>query len=150
MEYMYNIRNMLCDELEEMSKKKQISIADIDIIHKLTDTIKNIFKIEMLQEEDGKYSQEDGNGYSREDGYSDRRNSRNSYKTDLTYDDGEDSYRRGRNQMGQFTSRESGRRYSRDGGKEKMISQLHNMMETAETDRQKESIKKLIRDIENS
>lgn len=56
--------------------------GDLEIIHKLTDTIKNIGKIEMLEEEGG-YSQDDGYGrggrntrrdsmgrYSRDDGRS--------------------------------------------------------------------------------
>ena len=52
---MYELRNMLCEELDELARKGDLGAGDLDIAHKLTDTIKNIDKIEML-EDDG-YSQ---------------------------------------------------------------------------------------------
>ena len=56
MEYMYELKEKLCDELEEIANKGELGAGDLEIIHKLTDTIKNIDKIGML-EEDGGYSQ---------------------------------------------------------------------------------------------
>lgn len=56
MKSLYNLKEMLCNELEEMTQKDELSMGDLDIAHKLTNTIKNIGKIEML---------EDGDGYSR-------------------------------------------------------------------------------------
>lgn len=55
MEYMHELKDKLCDELEEIARKGELGAGDLEIIHKLTDTIKNIDKIEML---------EDGDGYS--------------------------------------------------------------------------------------
>ena len=57
---LYDIRDKLCAELDEIAKKPDLGAGDLDILHKLTGTIKNIDKIDML---------EDG-GYSRDDGYS--------------------------------------------------------------------------------
>ena len=57
--------------------------GDLEVIHKLTDTIKNIDKICMLEEEGG-YSQEDGQdggGYNR-GGRNTRRDSRGRYSRD--------------------------------------------------------------------
>lgn len=55
MKSMYDLRDMLCKELDEITRKGELGAGDLDIVHKLTDTIKNIDKIEML-EDDG-YSQ---------------------------------------------------------------------------------------------
>ena len=39
---MYELRNMLCDELDELARKGDLGAGDLEIAHKLTDTIKNI------------------------------------------------------------------------------------------------------------
>ena len=56
MEYLQKIKDNLCGELEELAMKPEMSAGDLETIHKLTDTIKNIDKIAMLK---------DGDGYSR-------------------------------------------------------------------------------------
>ena len=61
MEYIEKIKKMLCKELDEYAMKGKISGSDLDMIWKLTDTVKNLDKIEML---------EDGESY---DGYSEMR-----------------------------------------------------------------------------
>ena len=47
-----DLREMLCDELDEIAKKQEMSAGDLETIHKLTDTIKNIDKI-IIMDEDG-------------------------------------------------------------------------------------------------
>lgn len=51
MESMDKLRDMLCAELEEITRKGELGAGDLEIAHKLTDTIKNIDKIEMYDEE---------------------------------------------------------------------------------------------------
>ena len=63
MEYIEKIKKMLCKELDEYAMKSKISGSDLDMIWKLTATVKNLDKIEML---------EDGSSY---DGYSEIRES---------------------------------------------------------------------------
>ena len=58
MKSMYDLRDMLCKELEEITRKGELGAGDLDIMHKLTDTIKNIDKIEAM-EEDGYSSRRD-------------------------------------------------------------------------------------------
>ena len=53
------IREKLCRELDELAQKQEVGVGDLDILYKLTTTIKNIDKIEMY----GQYSRDDG--YSR-------------------------------------------------------------------------------------
>ena len=62
MHYMHDLKDLLCAELEDYAEKGKksgkMSMGDLDSIHKLTDTVKNILKIDMLEGETG-YS-EDG------------------------------------------------------------------------------------------
>lgn len=116
MEYMHELKEKLCDELEEIARKGELGAGDLEIIHKLTDTIKNLDKIEML--EDGGYSQAGD------------------------WDDGRGSYGRGSSYRGR--KRDSMGRYSRDGrygpttrmysraeAKDDMMAKLEDMMGSA-------------------
>lgn len=49
----YDLKDMLCMEVDEIAKKQEMSAGDLDAVHKLTDTIKNIDKILMLEEDGG-------------------------------------------------------------------------------------------------
>lgn len=81
---MNKLKDMLCMELDEMVSKGRISGGqDLEMIHKLTDTIKNIHKINCLEDGQGGYSN-DGEWnamgtYSRNNSYGDRYSGRNSY-----------------------------------------------------------------------
>ena len=152
MHYMHDLKDLLCAELEDYAEKGKksgkMSMGDLDSIHKLTDTVKNILKIDMLEDESG-YS-EDGAymGEGRIDGTS--------------YDDGMRrgvgySYARGRGRyakrdsMGRY-SRDDGSMhrdgrgmrdgYSRDEGKAYMMEQLEDMMEDAEKPAEKEALRR--------
>ena len=152
MHYMHDLKDLLCAELEDYAengkKSGKMSMGDLDSIHKLTDTVKNILKIDMLESESG-YS-EDG-AYMGEGRI---------YGT--TYDDGMRrgvgySYARGR---GRYAKRDSMGRYSRDDGymrrdvrgmrdgysredgKAYMMEQLDGMMEDAENPAEKEALRR--------
>ena len=45
MEELYKLKETLCNELEEYSKKGKMSAGDLEIVNKLSETIKNIDKI---------------------------------------------------------------------------------------------------------
>lgn len=152
MNYMHDLKDLLCAELEDYAEKGKksgkMSMGDLDSIHKLTDTVKNILKIDMLEGESG-YS-EDG-AYMGEGRI---------YGT--SYDDGMRrgagySYARGRGRyakrdsMGRYSRddgymRRDGRGmrdgYSRDDGKAYMMEQLEDMMEDAEKPAEKEALRR--------
>ena len=152
MHYMHDLKDLLCAELEDYAEKGKksgkMSMGDLDSIHKLTDTVKNILKIDMLDGETG-YS-EDG-AYMGEGRI---------YGT--SYDDGMRrgvgySYARGRGRyakrdsMGRYSRddgymRRDGRSmrdgYSRDDGKAYMMDQLEDMMEDAENPAEKEALRR--------
>ncbi len=152
MHYMEDLKDLLCAELEDYAEKGKkagkMSMGDLESIHKLTDTVKNILKIDMLEGETG-YS-EDG-AYMGEGRI---------YGT--SYDDGIRrgggySYARGRGRyakrdsMGRYSRddgymRRDGRGmrdgYSRDEGKAYMMEQLEDMMEDAEKPAEKEALRR--------
>ena len=134
MEYMHELKEKLCDELEEIAKKGELGAGDLEIIHKLTDTIKNLDKIEMM--EDGGYSQAgdweiEGRAYNRGSSYA----------------------RRKRDSMGRY-SRDGrmmpNRMYSRADAKEHMMDELEEAMNAATTDREKDIIKRAMDQLEKA
>ena len=153
MEYIEKIKKMLCKELDEYAMKSKLTGGDLDMIWKLTDTVKNLDKIEML-EDDGGYSEaRGGRGRSYMGG--------SSYDDDMMY-----SERRGRGRyakrdsMGRYSS-EGGssyddysetrmdRRYSRDDAKDHMMSKLGSMMEDADPN-EREILKDCMRKLERA
>ena len=164
---MHKIKEKLMDELYEVEDKMKkasggkVSAVDLEYIHKLTDTIKNIDKIEMLEgdegySEDGHYmgkgriygtSYDDGMSYARGRGRNAKRDSMGRYSREggsydnMSYERGASYARGGR----------GGRRggYSRADAKEEMIEKLEQMMHDAETSKEREAIKRCIMQIEN-
>ena len=128
MEYMHKIKKMLCEELEDYAKQKSLSGSDLEMIHKLTDTIKNIDKIMMLEDDDEGYSEMypyymHGSSYAR--GRYAKRDSMGRYSRDnAPYDDySEERYGR------------SG--YSRDDAKDHLMSKMGEMMRDASPNERK-------------
>ena len=147
MHYMHDLKDLLCAELEDYAEKGKksgkMSMGDLESIHKLTDTVKNILKIDLLESEEG-YS-EDGHymGEGRIYGTS----YDNGMRRGVGY-----SYARGR---GRYAKRDSMGRYSRDDGymrrdggysredgKAYMMDQLEDMMEDAEKPAEKEALRR--------
>ena len=120
MDYMHELKEKLCNELEEIANKGELGAGDLEIIHKLTDTIKNLDKIGML--EDG-YSQAgdweiEGRSYNRGNSYARRkRDSMGRYSRD------------GRIMRGGYRD---GRMYSRAEAKEDIMDQIEDMMGDAD------------------
>lgn len=47
-----SLKRILCKELDGIAEKEELSAGDLETVHKLTDTIKNIDKICMMSEPD--------------------------------------------------------------------------------------------------
>ena len=110
---LYDLREMLCEELDEYNRdaKNGLNERVLDTVHKLTDTIKNIDKIMML--EDGDYSR---TGEWEAD-------TRGNYGRTENYNRGNSYANRGRHYVRGH--------YSRGDGRERMISDIENMMQDA-------------------
>lgn len=129
MKYLEDLREAACKELERFAKGGEITANNLDKIYKLTDIIKNIDKIEML--EDGDYS-EDWAGEGRIHGTSYARGRRGNVKRDS---------------MGRYSRDE--RDYSRGDAKEHMLDRLGEMMDDADP-KEREALKECIRAIERA
>lgn len=135
MEYMDKLRDKLCDELDEIARKPEMSAGDLETAHKLTDTIKNIDKIAML-EEDGGYSQA------------------GDWEADMrgTYGRGSSYRGRKRDSMGRYSREGRGGRggYSRNDAKEAMMEQMEMLMDQAGSEREREAIRRCMGQLENA
>ena len=154
---MHKIKEMLMNELyeyEEKAKKMsggKLSQSEMDRIHKLTDTVKNIDKIEYLESEEG-YSEDGhymgegriyGSSYARGRRYA-KRDSMGRYSRDdgMNYDGGS-SYARGGNMGGNRGG------YSRDGAKEMLVEKAEEMLEMAHDPKERRAIEKFMRELED-
>ena len=143
MHKMYELKDMLCEELEEYGSKDKLDVGALEIVDKRAHAIKNIYKIiEKYEEEE--YSERgsyDGGSYE------------GSYE-------GRGSYARDR--MGRFTSSRGGRSYargmSRRGGSyanrggysrgEGMVMELRELMDEAPDEKTRMEFEKFISKIE--
>ena len=149
MHYMHDLKDLLCAELEDYAEKGKksgkMSMGDLESIHKLTDTVKNIMKIDVLKEE---------TGYSEDGTYMGEGRIYGTSYDDGMHRDGGYSYARGRryarrDSMGRY-SRDDGMSYrggmrggySRDDAKSYMIEQIEEMMEEAEKPAEKEALRR--------
>ena len=142
MKSLYELKDKLHDELDEISRKPELGAGDLEIIHKLTDTIKNIDKICMLEEEGGYSSAVDDMDYGRGSSYANR--GQHYVRGHYSRDGGRNGSRDGN----RYSSRRDSRgRYSRDDGREEMIEHVRMAIDTA-PDEYKEDIKGFLRELE--
>lgn len=118
-----NLREMLCKELDEIADKREMSAGDLDAIQKLTSSIKNIYKIEML--EDGVYSHA------------------GEWEADMRGTYGRGSSYRGRH-------RDSMGRYSRTDARDRMRTKLEDMMRDTDDEKTREAIRHCMEQIDRA
>lgn len=139
MEYMYELKEKLCRELEEVARKPEMGAGDLELIHKLTDTIKNIDKIDALEDDGysrgGDWEMEGRGNYSRNGG---------------AYNRGSSYARRKRDSMGRYSREWRDGRYSRDDAKERMIEQMEQLMNGSQNEREREIIKRAMEQLEQA
>lgn len=139
MEKLHELKEKLWAELDELAEKREMGAGDLEVVHKITDTIKNIDKICMLEEEGGYSEAVDGDDYGRGSSYANR--GKHYVRGHYSRDGGIDGYSsRRRDRRG---------RYSRDDGHSEMMEHLEMAMDTA-TDQDRETIKRFMRQLENA
>lgn len=128
MHIIYEIKDRMEDELKRLNKKDTWTCDDVAIIGEMIDYIKDVETIDAMKN----YESEDWmRGYSRgyDEDYSMTRASYDRYNVP-------NSYARGRDTMGRYTSR--------DDGKQEMIDHLNKMMMNARTPEERESYRSTI------
>lgn len=128
MHAIYELKDTLCDELEDYGKKDKLDLGSLDVVDKLAHTIKNLDKIIESYE-----SQEYSSAM---------------YDDGMSYGDG--SYARGGNRMSYSRTRgrkrDSMGRYSSDS--KMMVEELRDLMRDAPDERTKMEFKKFIQKVE--
>lgn len=123
------LKEMLCDELEQITRKGELTAGSLDTVDKLTHAIKSIVTIMAMDEYE--------DGYSRAGGEHMTSGRRYSYA--------------GR---GRGARRDSMGRYSRDGysyddAKEDMMKELHELMHDAPDEQTKKEFQRFISKMES-
>lgn len=147
MHKIYELRDMLCKELEAYGERDDLTTSTLEVIDKLAHAIKNIDKI---IEAEGEMEE----GYSSRNSYdgmgswayagggggggSSRRSSRYS---------GRSSYARRRDSMGRYSSR---RGYSRADGAQDMVMELRELINEAQDPQIRGRIEQLIGELERA
>lgn len=137
MHRLYELKEILCEELESYGTKETIDVSSLNIIDTLAHSIKNIDKI--IEAHEGR------DGYSEND----RRNSM-MYPMEHRYYDGT-SYARGKTGN---VRRDSRGRYSADDHSklehevDNIVMELHEMMKDLPQDKQKQ-VQRFINNIES-
>ena len=126
----YELKEMLCRELEEITRKGELTAGSLDTVDKLTHAIKSISTIIAMEEADGEsemYPYYGGRAYQGGGGRSNqRRDSRGRY------------------------SRENRGGYSRDDARDSMIHELREIMQDAPDEHTKKRFQSFIRELENA
>lgn len=161
MKHLDELKELLMEQVKKITKKGDITVSELDSVYKVVDVIKDIDTITAMEEEYG------DSGYSQRGGYSGRsydgwgRNgmsNRGSYDgsyaggsydgrqgrdadSDGRYSEDGSSYRRGRDSRGRYMSR--------DSGKEQMMSTLHQMMDQASSEKERQAIMQCIEKLED-
>lgn len=117
MHKLYELKDMLCKELEKYGSKNELTAGSLDVVDKLAHAVKNIDKI--LEADGGEYSG-DSMPYMR---------------------GGNRSYARGR---GQNARRDAMGRYSRDGYSMAMADDLKELMQDAPDAQTRQDIQRIV------
>jgi len=140
MHELYELKEMLCKELEEYGKKGELTTGSLDVVDKLAHTIKNLQKIIE------KYEEEEYSGRTYPMGGGSYRGGSYAYEDGRMMDGGSYARGRGRNakrdSMGRYSSE---RGYSRD---ENMVMELRELMAEAPDERTRMEFQKFIQKIE--
>lgn len=140
MHEMYKLKDMLCEELEKITKKGELSAGSLDAVDKLTHSIKSIDTIIAMDE----YSEDDGMSYEGSYARGGNRGGGNRGNSNA----------RGprRDSMGRY-SRNSYRDgyvnggYSREEEMDNLKMELQGLLEEAENEEERKMIRKWIKQV---
>lgn len=145
MESYYELKEMLCKELEDLVKKGELTAGSLDAVDKITHSIKSLVTI-MAMDEDG-YSNEGSYGSYEGNGGGGSYGSYNSYARGGR--GGNRGGRGGNSREGMGGGRYSGRRYSRDEAADQMVQEFERLMEEAPNQEVRQVIQRAVQQLRN-
>lgn len=148
---MHELKKAFEKELHELESKaksgQRFTMQELDRVHKLTDIVKNINKNEMYDQfsEEGEVSFDDGMSYAR--------GRRNAKRDSMGRYSRDGAYERGYSEEGSHRSSYDGNSYgdsyrnSYGDGKERMKQQMREMMDMAETEKERKAIHRCMQEL---
>ena len=119
MEILYDLKDLICEELDKINKKHDINPSELEMAYKAVDIIKDITTIEAMEEYGDEYSYDDDMSYARNRDSMGRYSSRRGRRS---YDGGNYSNRRSYNDRMQMDGG-----YSGAESKEEMMRKIDEM-----------------------
>lgn len=135
MRYVEDLKEMLCDELDKIASKGELTAGSLDTVDKLSHSLKSVLTIMAMEGYGDSYDD-----WSYEDGSYERGGNRG----------GGRSNRRGRDSMGRYTSRS----YARNGRSRRMYSgddmeKVTEMMNEVEDPKVRQALQKALDKMED-
>lgn len=125
----HELKDMLCEELDEITRKGELTAGSLDTVDKLTHSIKSLETIIAMNEGESEYYPYMGSRAYQGGGNGGGTSNRN----------GRSNARRGR-----------GGRYSRADARAEMIDDLRDMMQDAPDDHTRQKFQRFISELENA
>lgn len=131
------LKDMLCKELEEITRKGELTAGSLETVDKLTHSIKSVETIMAM----GDYSYENGNGgmMSNARGYNSRGGRSYAGNDGMSYARGRGRYAK-RDSMGRY----SNGGYSYDDAKADMIEEIREIMQDAPDEQTKKEFQRFV------
>ena len=146
---MHKLREMLMEELRnfetEAKKKGELPAGTLEVIHKLTDTIKNLDKIEMYEEFSGESYE--GESYAQGGRGGNRGGGRGGNRGGYSRADDMEMESFARRRRG---GRRSSNGYSYDDGREDMMEQLESLEQMAQSEEERKIIRRAMQQLEKA
>ena len=138
------LKDMLCKELEEITRKGELTAGSLETVDKLTHSIKSIETIMAMNEYNDDYSYENG-------GNGGNMSAARNYRGGRSYRDGGMSYARGRGRNARRDSmgRYSNGGYSYDDAKADMIDEIKEIMHDAPDEATKKEFQRFVSKLES-
>lgn len=140
---LYKIKEMVCDELDNIAKKGELSAGSLETVDKLTHTLKSLVTVMAMEDYDESGMSYDGANGGNMGGMSGARGRTGNVRRDS---------------MGRYASREggySGRRYrdgnmSYDGARDELMEHVDELMGMASDEPTKQMIRRFKSELEKS
>lgn len=141
MHEMYKLKDMLCEELEKITKKGELSAGSLDAVDKLTHSIKSIDTIIAMDE----YSEDDGMSY--EGSYARRGGNRGGGNRGNSNARGQRRNSMGRYSRNSYRDSYGNGGYSREEEMDNLKMELQGLLEEAENEEERKMIRKWIKQV---
>lgn len=131
------IKEMVCDELDNIAKKGELSPGGLEVVDKLTHTLKSIVTIEAMEDYGDGASYDGADGGRMGGGVSGARGRSRTTGRYVSRDGG-------------YSGRRNGYRVSYDGARDELVSHVEELMDMAKDEPTRQMIERFKRELETA